>query len=329
MVKKKYLWTNSKDYNYFRRDGVLTRIIAPKGTPEFDAEYWAIMRGKNIEPARSFKKLIEDYRNSSKWSNLAPRTRSDYEGVHLYLLEKVGSQDCTRMQRSDVINARESQRDRVRFANYIVQVTRILMEHAIDLGWRQDNPARNVPALKTPEAKKQSHIPWTDEAVSKFRHKAGPVELLIFELGLGSIQRPNDWTRFKWSDYDGANLRIIQGKTGVILKLPCTERLKGLLNQQKQTGETILVNRKGDPLPYRTMAQIMQKERSRLGLELYDLHALRYRGVMELAWAGCTDDEIASFSGHASKAMIRMYAGKARQETAAERALIKRESNRR
>jgi hypothetical protein len=48
---------------------------------------------------------------------------------------------------------------------------------------------------------------------------------------------------------------------------------------------------------------------------------------MDLAWAGCTDDEIASFSGHASKDMIHLYAGKARQETTAERALKKREGN--
>jgi hypothetical protein len=52
------------------------------------------------------------------------------------------------------------------------------------------------------------------------------------------------------------------------------------------------------------MAQIMLDERKRLGLEAYDLHALRYRGVMELAWSKCDDDEIASYSGHSSKDMI-------------------------
>jgi integrase len=72
------------------------------------------------------------------------------------------------------------------------------------------------------------------------------------------------------------------------------------------------------------MAQIMRKERERLGLVDYDLHALRYRGVMELAWAGCDDDEIASYSGHSSKAMIRKYAGKARQTMRARQAREKR-----
>jgi hypothetical protein len=56
----------------------------------------------------------------------------------------------------------------------------------------------------------------------------------------------------------------------------------------------------------------------------YDQHALRYRGVMELAWAKCTDDEIASYSGHTSKAMIIKYAGEARQMMRARQAAAKR-----
>ena len=45
---------------------------------------------------------------------------------------------------------------------------------------------------------------------------------------------------------------------------------------------------------------------------------------MELAWAGCDDDEIAAYSGHASKEMIRKYAGEARQITRARQARDKR-----
>ncbi|MEM6932085.1 MAG: hypothetical protein AAF526_00725 [Pseudomonadota bacterium] len=68
----------------------------------------------------------------------------------------------------------------------------------------------------------------------------------------------------------------------------------------------------------------MRAERKRLGVEAYDLHALRYHGVMELAWAGCNDDAIASDSGHTNKAMIRKYAGKARQVMRARQARAKR-----
>ena len=77
---------------------------------------------------------------------------------------------------------------------------------------------------------------------------------------------------------------------------------------------------------YRRMAEIMLAERQRLGVEAHDLHALRYRGVMDLALAGCTDEEIGSISGHESKAMIRKYAGDARQIMLAKSANKKREA---
>jgi len=47
---------------------------------------------------------------------------------------------------------------------------------------------------------------------------------------------------------------------------------------------------------------------------------------MELAGAGCTDDEIAAFSGHASLEMIRQYAGATRQVSRARSAVAKRKS---
>jgi hypothetical protein len=71
--------------------------------------------------------------------------------------------------------------------------------------------------------------------------------------------------------------------------------------------------------------QILSKERERLGMKgAFDQHGLRYRGVMELAWAGCDDDEIMSYSGHSNKAMVVKYAGLARQIMRAKSASEKR-----
>ena len=53
---------------------------------------------------------------------------------------------------------------------------------------------------------------------------------------------------------------------------------------------------------------------------------LRYRGVMDLAFGGATDEEIGSISGHESKEMIRKYAGDARQIMLAKSANKKREA---
>jgi hypothetical protein len=72
------------------------------------------------------------------------------------------------------------------------------------------------------------------------------------------------------------------------------------------------------------MAQILRNEPKRIGAEAYDLNALRYRGIYDLALHGCTDDEIATYSGHTIKAMIEKYAGVTRQRKRAGQAHKKR-----
>lgn len=335
MVRKRYLWRHPSGRWYVRLQGRYHPIRAEEGTAEFDRQYWEVMTGKRMAAKTSFEALIGSYRRSDRWTALKPRTRADYEKVLEYLRDKIGSGDVKALTRAHVIDAQEANRHRTRFANYIVQMLVILCEHAIDIGWLTHNPAKGVRALKTPAGRQRVHVPWPDWAVDKFRAEAGILERLIFEIGVGTVQRPGDWPRFTWGDYDGETLRLKQGKTGVALILPCGRQLRAALDAAKRALEVvpiaarpILVKRDGNPMSYRYIAQVMLKERRRLGLEAFDLHALRYRGVKELAWAGCTDEQIAAFSGHATVAMIAKYAGEARQEIRARQAHAAREKGR-
>ena len=322
--EKPYIWRHPRGYWYVRINNKYQRITAPEGTAEFDRQYWDILSGQSDFQERTLIALIQSYRTSDRWTSLKARTRSDYEKVLVYLKDEFALVDVTDLRRHTILDMMLSNTHRVRFANYIQQVLSVLFEHALDLGWLEANPAKGVRKLRTPEGKKRPHIPWPDTAVAHFREEAHPLPLLIFEIGIGSVQRPGDWVRFCWPDYDGHSLRVKQGKTGRVLRLPCTELLQRTLNNVPRVGLTILTRRDGKPMSYRYLAQIMRSERQRLGLLEFDLHALRYRGVMELAWANCTDDEIAAFSGHASIAMIRKYAGEARQEMRARSAAEKR-----
>ncbi len=311
-------------YFVYRRRGRTTPIKAAFGTEEFHRIYWEIRNGKARPTKTSWSTLVASYRNSAKWAKLKPRTRRDYGRVLQYIEDTLGERDVIRFRRPLLIEAMEANRDRVRFANYIAQVMSILCEHAINLGWVDINHAKGAPRLDMPKGKKQPHLPWPDWAVDKWRDEAKPFERLVLEVGIGSVQRPNDWTKFRWNDYDGAALTVTQEKTGKVLWLPCTERLKAALDSAPKNGLTILTEPDGQPIGYDYMQRRMLAERRRLDLEAYDLHALRYRGVMELAWAGCDDDEITSYSGHSSKEMVIKYAGIARQRMRAQQAKDKR-----
>ncbi|MBJ2153950.1 hypothetical protein JC607_24220 [Paracoccus sp. IB05] len=64
--------------------------------------------------------------------------------------------------------------------------------------------------------------------------------------------------------------------------------------------------------------------REAIGAEKYDIHGLRYAAAAELAAAGCSDELIASITGHKTSAIVAKYAGPARQKARAKAAQIKR-----
>ena len=336
MVKRKrFLWSHPSGRVYFRRGTLLVRMLAAEGTAEFDAQYWEIMAGKRADAKQSWGALIEVVRHSDEWADLSPRYRKDLEPVFEYLIDKLGKQDVARLTQADIYDAMEANRHRVRFANYIATAISMLSKVAVKKRWRLDNPAIGVSPKAMPKAKQKPHVPWPDWAVAKFRAEATEAACLIFEIGVGTVQRPGDWPGFTWGDYDPAGdgmLQLRQNKTDVPLELPCTGALKQALEQARAglgfsplPSRPILCTPSGGRMNYRYIADLMLKERKRLGLEAFDLHALRYRGVKELAWAGCDDDEIASYSGHTTKAMIAKYAGEARQQMRARQARLKRQ----
>jgi len=142
---------------------------------------------------------IASYRRSERFAPLAPRTRRDYDRVLAFIESRLGDLPAHRMQRKEVIRARDANADAVRFANYVVQALRLLFEHAIDLGWCESNPARGVRAIRGAGIDRR---PWPDEKIAAFRAAApvGTRARLIFETLLGTGQRIGDVLRMRWVD---------------------------------------------------------------------------------------------------------------------------------
>lgn len=334
---KRFLWRDRHGRTRVRKSGKTYPLRDENGvwhepdTPEGDRLYWEIVTGKRAEARRSWKAAIDLLRADDRWRDLSPRYRADLEPVLEYLIEKIGKRDVARLTAPDIYAAMDKNKHRVRFANYIPVAIGLIYKVIVRKRWLTENPARGIELLKVPKDRQKPHEPWTDAAVTKWRAKATPLPRLIFEIAVGSAQRPGDWVDFTWGDYDGDSLRLRQNKTDKPLLLPCTADLKAALDEAKASLPYtpmptlyIITEAAGLPMSYRRMAQIMLAERKRLNVEIHDLHALRYRAIKELAWAGCDDDEIMSYSGHATKAMVRKYAGEARQEMAARRAREKR-----
>ncbi|WP_232831624.1 integrase [Pseudogemmobacter bohemicus] len=266
-AEKRFLWTPDGRRWFVRRKGKYQRIMAPPGTPGFDAEYWEIMRGR-VTPRTTWAALIEEYRKSDLWAKLKLRTRQDYEKCFDYIVEKNGQKDMTLASARDATAAMNANAHRVRFGNYVVSTMSVLAEYArTELHWIKQNLFRGLRKREVPEERKAPYLPWTNAAVAAFRAGATDRERLIFELDLGSVQRPADWCRFDWLDYEGGRLRIVQGKTDKVLLLPVTPELAAVPDRARPAdggAGAILKAAGGSCMIYSGLAQIMRKARARL-----------------------------------------------------------------
>lgn len=311
------------------------KLAADFPSADFWAEYAIAERdfaGAKPAPVKghSIAALIESYLKSKSYAGKAPRTQADYSKYLLEIKEILGDNDARKIMRPHIIRLRDENADRMRAANYYVQLIRILMEHAIDLGWRERNPAKGVPLLKSEE---EGRKPWPKELIEAYRNAvSGSAEhsdkharaRLVFELCLGTGQRIADVLKMQWGDIDGSGINIRQNKTGKTLWIPFTEHLRVTLEAAPRRSVFILTNQTATgPWSYRGASQAVRKVRESIGALDYDIHALRHSTASELAQLGCDDDMIAAVTGM-SKEMVAHYTAMVRQKVLALRAQERR-----
>lgn len=320
---------DKKGVLYFQRRGYkTTRIKADAGTPAFALEYAALLNGATVAPEgkdRTIKALVAEYVRSKKYRDLAPRTARDYDKVLAWIVQKMGSIDVAVIRQKDIVRTQDAQAGKLRFANYIVQVLRVVLSYGVRIGWLTENPAKGIAMLETKAEKRQ---PWPPAVIDRYRAAATGRALLIFELCLGTAQRIGDVLAMRWGDIDGDGLLVRQSKTGAALWVPITPRLQAVLDATPRIGDTICAHGKdGRPLKYSAASQAVRDVRDAIGARAYDIHGLRYSATAELAEAGCSDELIASITGHKTTLMIAKYAGPARQRARAKEAQRMRGTN--
>lgn len=308
---------------YFQRRGWPSQKFQNEfGTPEFWAEYAGILKQRDrpsIVVSRSFGALIDSYRKSPRYKNLKPRTGLDYDKHLDFFREIMGEANPAKMQRKDVIRLRDSNAEKAYFANYSVRVLRVLMEHCVDLGWRDSNPVRGVPELKT---KKKERDPWQREMLDAYRASCdlGTRERLVMELCVGTGQRIGDVLNMRWSNIEEGAVWLRQSKTAKELWVPILPELQTALDAASRHSVFILTNERGtNRWSYRGASAAVRKVREQIGALDYDIHSWRYNAACELLEAGCGDDLIASVTGQ-SPAMVQHYTKKVRQRIRAVKA---------
>ncbi|MGS4945568.1 tyrosine-type recombinase/integrase [Meridianimarinicoccus sp. RP-17] len=320
---------------YFRYRGhYCGKLPGRKGSPEFVAamrQHQArIDAGHTPKPQkRTIRKLITSYRKA-ELPKRAPRTQKDYLRVLEYLEAKAGDQPVTAVERRHVIAMRDAQSS-VKFARDCIAVMSVLMEHAIDIGWRASgsNPAKGVKKPKTPDEDALNREPWPADMLTAYRAEAplGTRERLVMELCIGTGQRIGDVLKMRWSDIEDGAIRVKQNKTKKRLLVPPTRLLTEALAATRRRSVFMLTNHKATgPWSYRGASAAIFKVREKIGAARggMDIHAWRHNAASELWLLGCTVDEIGAITGM-SPPMVRHYTATVTQIEAARRAQERRE----
>src|SRR5262249_31601022 len=176
--------------------------------------------------------------------------------------------------------------DRPGAALAILKILRVLIRHAIDVGWLNHDPSMGIRRPKTGEIRS-----WRDSEIEAFekRWPIGTKQRLAFALLLYTGQRRSDVHRMTWADVSETSIRVVQQKTNAKLTIPLHRELLALLAAAQRDHVTILnINTQyGRPFTVDGFGQWMRDAIAASGLPLDCCpHGLRKAAGRRLAEAG-------------------------------------------
>ena len=214
---------------YFRRDRRLPRIRLPGvvGSPEFNRAYEDALAGRLSNPTLArpavaaqgtIEALVRSYMQTREYRDLRQTTKAGYASRLEAIRTKHGHRLVAEMTRERIVKAfLDPYADRPGAALSMLKMLRILIKHAIMLGWLQHDPSLGIKRPKQGEVRS-----WSDAELSRFEAHwpVGTKERLAFGLMLYTGQRRSDVHRMVWADVTGETIRVVQQKTGAKLTIP-------------------------------------------------------------------------------------------------------------
>ncbi len=265
--------------------------------------------------------MTQLYLTSPEFLRLAPSTRRTYQLFIERMLQEegIGHRQVAEMTREHVKRMMSKRASRPSVANGVMKKLRILINFAIDAGWRTDNPCLRMKLFQGGEI----HT-WTDEEIALFeaRWPIGTAARTAFALLLCTGQRMGDVSHMAWHDVEDNAIRVVQAKTGTKLGIPLHPDLAEALAAWPPTHSRILTTSFGKGFSSKGFGQWMADRIGEAGVPEHCVtHGLRKAAARRLAEAGCSANEIAAITGHATLAEVTRYTKAAEQRTLAQSAI--------
>jgi integrase len=318
---------------YFRkaRD---RRIPLPSsvGSPDFEAAYQAALAGqlthsheKHVSPGHgTLGALVTSYIRSARYLSLRATTKVGYASHIETLRTKHGHRSVAGLTRQRIVSGiLQPYADRPGAALSILKMLRVLIRHAIDIGWLDHDPSLGINRPRTREIRA-----WTEAEIAAFEQHwpVGTKQRLAFALMLYTGQRRSDVHRMTWADVSDGTIRVVQQKTGRKLMIPLHRDLLTVLVPAERDHVTIVNTEYGKPFTVDGFSQWLRNAITAAGLPLdCQPHGLRKAAGRRLAEAGCTAHEIMAVLGHKTLTEAERYTREANQMLLATEAMTKLE----
>jgi len=338
---KGYVDRYGKARFYFRRRGF--KEIAMPGlpwSPEFMTAYEQALAGQPIQAGSkrtkpgTIRALAVSYYNSLAFRSMKPITQSVYRNIIDRFCGQTDTQgtaygdlSAVGLQRQHIIKLMAARAEKPDSANGLRKVLRAMMQHAIEIGLRADDPTQGVKNIR-PKSKLGFHR-WTESEIAQFeeRHPIGTRARLALALGLYTGQARQDAVAMGPQHIRDGILSWVRGKTerttGIELAIPIHPNLRAIIDATPSGHLTFLMTEFGKPFAVSGFGNWFREQCDMANLRHCSFHGLRKAASVRLAEAGCTPHEIAAITGHASLKEIVRYTQTADRKRMAKSAMEK------
>jgi integrase len=310
-------------YFYFRV-GKGARIPMPDPrSPEFGAAYASALAKpapKEDEP-NTIGALITSYLRSAKYLELKPSSRRDYRRRVDRIRSDHGHRTVAGMTPSRITTSiLEPFAGKPGAKLDTLKKLRILIKHAIEIGWLDRDPSVGIKRPKTKEIRA-----WTDAEMAAFERRwpLGTRQRTAYALMLYMGTARVDVHELTWHQVD-EEADYTRHKTGVHVRTELSRELKAALAATPRNHVTIINTLYGKPFTIGGFSQWMRGAIKAAGLPLdCQPHGLRKTLGRLMADAGCTAHEIMASLGHTTLAEAERYTREANRHRGATRAISK------
>jgi integrase len=317
----------------FRRRGVSVYLTGIPWSEDFMRQYAAALEREGVNRAQvgaskrtlpgSFSALCVSYCNSSEFCGLKASTQRVRRNILERFRREHGHRPLKDLKAIHIRTILGAMAKQPESANGLLKVLRAVLGHAVAIGLIANNAALGVKPYRSRNA--EGYHTWSEDEIAQFeaRHPLGSKARLALTLALYTGQRRGDVIRLGWQHVKDRRVVVRQQKTSAALAIPIHPELERTLAALPKTNMTFLVTEFGKPFAAAGFGNWFRRVCNEAGLPHCSMHGLRKAACRRLAEAGCSANEIAAISGHASLREIARYTSAASQRLLADRALAR------